>query len=92
MNNDETLIAGVMECMGLGTDEALEYIEENYLGDFKNLETWAENFLDDTGQLEEIPENLKRYFDYQYWARDCELGGDIFTLDSPTGIYVLWNR
>ena len=46
----------------------------------------------DTGLLDGIPQNLRYYFDYEAYARDCKLGGDIYTLDIPGGVAVFWNR
>lgn len=37
----------------------------------------AEELLEETGQLSEIPENLRYYFDYEKYARDIRLGGDM---------------
>lgn len=80
---------------GVASDaqEAIAYMEENYQGAWADLETWAENFLDDTGGLNGMAENLRCYFDYEKYARDCELGGDVFTVDTSDGMtHVFWNR
>jgi antirestriction protein len=84
----------VQAAMGHNTEtsELLEWIQENYAGSFRTLEDWAEEFMSDTGQLNEIPENLRAYFDFEKWARDAELGGDVFTVEGGLGVHVFWNR
>ncbi len=63
----------------VGKDYATkEGFEEAYAGEYRSKEDWAEQFMDDTGGLEGMPENLKCYFDYEKYARDCELGGDMY--------------
>lgn len=66
----------------------VEAFQEAYAGTFRNIEEWAEQWLEDAGSLSEIPENLRYYFDYASWARDCELGGDIWTHRGGDGVFV----
>jgi antirestriction protein len=75
------LIADLLGHLGSkDVDSALEYLEENYAGEWDSLE--------DSGDLNEIPERLRSYFDFEKYARDLELGGDVFTI----GNHVFWNR
>lgn len=69
-------------------NQAKEALEENYQGTFWCLEDWAESYLEDTGTLREIPESLRYYFDFEKWARDAEMSGDIYTIDVPEGVAV----
>lgn len=73
-------------------DDTLEYFEENYAGCFSSVENFAENILEETGDLNEIPERLRPYFDFEKYARDLEIGGDIFTIEDGGGVHVFWNR
>ena len=74
-------------------DEAREMLDEQYQGAFKNLEDWAEQYMDDTGALNGLPENLRNYFDYEAFARDAELGGNIIAIDTSDGqVHVFWSR
>lgn len=78
----------------LGTDdprEAIKYHENNYQGEFKTLEDWAERFLEDTGSLQEIPESLRYYFDFEAYARDARLSGDIFEIEFGGALHVYFN-
>jgi len=51
--------------------------EERYRGEFSSWESMAEDLLEETGQLNEIPESLRYYFDYEKYARDIRLSGDL---------------
>ena len=73
-------------------EEALERFQDDYTGTWDDLEAWAVDLLDQTGELEEMPERLRYYFNYSAYALDCQLGGDIWTLDTSEGIAVFWNR
>ena len=73
------------------TAEDIEGMIEAYGGSYESKEHWAEEYLDDSGQLDQIPSNLRYYFDYQSFARDCELGGDVdFFRDSDGELHVFY--
>jgi antirestriction protein len=56
-------------------------------------EEWAEEYLEDTGAFTDVPETLRRYFDFEAYARDCELGGDVMFLEeSYNSIHVFNNN
>lgn len=59
-----------------------------YQGTFNSLEEWAEDYLEEAGTLSYLPENLRYYFDFEAFARDCELNGDIWTADVSDGVAV----
>lgn len=48
-----------------------------YVGTYDNEIDWAYEYIDDTGMLDSMPENLRNYFDYAAFLRDCSMGGDI---------------
>lgn len=77
---------------GCDHDEAIGMIEDNYQGCYDSLEDWAENFLDETGAFSGAPEVLKTYFDYERYARDAELSGDIMTIEVGHTVHVFWNH
>lgn len=72
--------------------DATTLMEECYQGSYDNLADWAEQFLDDTGALIELQGNLKFYFDYEKYADDCEMGGDIFSIEHNGDVHVFWNQ
>ena len=53
------------------------------------LVEYAEQLVDDTGMLDAMPENLRMYFDYEAFARDLRLSGDVsaFTFNGTTYIW-----
>jgi antirestriction protein len=69
-------------------DDAKTALEENYAGEYDSLADWAEELLEETGGLSELPANLRGYFDYESFARDAELGGDVFTFRIDGGLHV----
>ena len=87
---DVTAFAAFLDYEGMDIEEAAEAFSEQYAGTYGSLEAWAEEFADDTGMLSEVPEALRRYFDFEAWARDAELNGEIWTIETSDGIAVFW--
>jgi antirestriction protein len=75
------LFGHVYEHADRDTARAKELMSDGYHGAFDSLEAYAENFIDETGGLEKMPENLRCYFDYEKYAHDLEIGGDVFTVE-----------
>jgi antirestriction protein len=48
--------------------EAIEFLEDNYQGEFKDNYDFAYELLEATCALEHMPQNLKSYFDYEAYA------------------------
>lgn len=85
------VLAAVIDHLGglRELDEAERAFEENYQGSFRNTADWAEELANDTG----APlENYRSYIDWESVARDAELNGDIFTVETDDGIHVFWSR
>lgn len=49
-------------------------MRDRYLGEYESVEDYAIQLLDD---CYEIPKYLEGYIDYQGYARDLQLNGDI---------------
>lgn len=65
-------------------------IEDNYQGKYTSLADYAEELTTDTT---EIPQHLVYYIDYEAMARDMQLNGDIFTLETGfEAVHVFWNH
>ena len=60
---------------------ARQAMVDDYQGAFDSPADWAEQFLEETSELAEVPEHLRRYFDFESYARDAELSGDIFVIE-----------
>lgn len=65
---------------------------EQYAGTFESEADWAEQFVADTGLLANVPETVARYFDFDAYARDARLGGDIWTARGESGLHVFWSN
>jgi antirestriction protein len=70
----------------------IEQAQENFAGTFSNESDWAASILDDTGALQEIPENLRYYFDYDAYARDARMNGDVVFAHHDGDVWVFWNH
>jgi len=53
-------------------------------------EQFAEDHLEDTGLIDLIPENLRYYFDYELFARDLVMSGDITGITCMDENFVVW--
>jgi antirestriction protein len=83
--------------IGTTDAEALSGFEDAYRGHWETVEAYADELLDDLGAnhyIEAIPEFLQPYIkvDVEGFARDLELGGDIWTSDGDGGVYVFDGR
>lgn len=88
---DVDLITAVIDEMNLSVEEAIEYIEDNYYGEFENLTDYTWYYLKTTGELDSIPKHLERYFDIEAYISNMDFNGQYITVDSPSGnIYVLY--
>lgn len=73
-------------------EEAKRVMEEDYSGEWDSLAAWAEDLLGSTGALAALPESLRCYFDYEKYADDLDLSGDVFTIEAGGKVHVFWNR
>lgn len=73
-------------------DEARGVLEDQYAGSGDSLTDWVSEFLEDSGQLAEIPERWRSYIDFEQYAHDLELGGDVFTIEAEGTVHVFWTR
>lgn len=79
-----------------GDETMLDGFEDSFLGEYESLEAWGREVLDELNldgflRMGAIPEAIRPYLhiDYEGWARDAELGGDVYIEQAPGGgIYV----
>lgn len=70
--------------------EANACAEESYQGCFDNLAAFTQQLTED---ISNIPEHLVNYIDYERIARDYEMSGDIFTIETAYNeVHVFWGR
>ncbi|SNS98200.1 Antirestriction protein (ArdA) [Sphingomonas laterariae] len=60
-------------------EEARETLEDRYLGTYEELADYVQEVTEDTTT---IPQSLAYYIDYEAMARDAELSGDVFTVQT----------
>lgn len=67
---------------GFDHDEALEAIEDQYEGEYDSLEDWAEERLTEQGLFNDLPDDspLRQYFDFERYAHDMDVGGEIIDI------------
>ncbi|AAM35939.1 antirestriction protein ArdA [Xanthomonas citri pv. citri] len=59
-------------------EEDVDTFRERYIGEFNSWAEMAEHHADETALLEDVPENLRRYFDYESYGRDMRTGGEAY--------------
>ena len=60
-------------------EQANAALEDGYHGSFASLADYVQELTEDTGQ---IPEHLRFYIDWDAMARDAEMSGDVFTVQT----------
>lgn len=86
------------EAEGISDDVALAYAEnmgermpdpsdiaDAYLGEYDSVEAYADDYITESGLLDDVSDTVRQYFDYEAFARDLVLGGDIWTTDRKAG-------
>lgn len=63
-------------------DEAREAVESRHLGAYASLADYVQDVTEDSTA---IPASLRYYIDWQAMARDAELSGDLFTIQTAHG-------
>lgn len=69
-------------------EEAKTAMEDNYCGEYESVEDYAHELLSEQITL---PSFLEYYLDYKAYARDLELNGDIFTIETSfQEVHIFW--
>ena len=71
--------AAVLSYYSGDLDEAREACEDRFLGTFESV---ADYMAEVTEECMTIPERLRFYIDWEAMARDAELSGDLFTIQT----------
>lgn len=61
----------------IDSDGTIKAARDAFMGKYDSPEDWAAEHLDETGLLSEVPESLRNYIDFEAYARDCRLNGDV---------------
>jgi antirestriction protein len=70
--------------------EAKDYHENNFAGEWDSFTEYTENYIEDTGMLSGLPDFAQTYFDVERFANDLE--HDFITLEGERGICVYHNN
>ena len=82
--------AGLLEQFSGDMDQAESMLQDCYHGQFASLADYMEEL---TNESVTIPEVLRYYVDWDAMARDAEMGGDLFTIETAHGeVHVFSNR
>ncbi len=84
-------VGGAVLCQWCGDlDAAQKAMDEDYCGRYTSLSDFAQEITEDTTA---IPESLQYYIDYERMARDIEMSGDVYTIQTAHDeVHVFWNR
>lgn len=74
-DQEKTALFYLCSVSGYSLENALDKMEEVNLSE-GNLKDVAEALFDEF-YLNDVPESVRAYIDYEKYARDCELGGDL---------------
>lgn len=72
-------------------DDCLNEFEDRYCGKYDSAEDYAYEFIRDCYDLEKMMGNLSNYFDYEAFARDLQLSGDMYFADVDGGVIAFRN-
>lgn len=78
-DQEKTALFYLRSILGCGLENALDKLEDVNLSE-GNLKDIAETLFDEF-YLNDVPESVRAYIDYEKYARDCELGGDLCEFD-----------
>lgn len=91
-DHEQAAFLAFTDNMGPHDGTSLEHFREAFIGEYNSVEDYAQQYINDIGLLSDVPDHIARYFDYKAFARDLELGGDIWTADAPGGgVFVFSN-
>ena len=78
-DQEKTALFYLCSILGYNLENALDKLEDVNLSE-GNLKDVAETLFDEL-YLSDVPESVRAYIDYEKYARDCELGGDLCEFD-----------
>lgn len=78
-----------------GADDAEDFVDENYRGEFDTWADMAEELETECGGLDEVPERFRSYIDFEAIGRDYRLSGDFSAYsesEHSRPLYFFWNH
>jgi antirestriction protein len=78
---------------GVRDDGTIEQARDAFMGSgYSNESDWAAQWLEETGGLEGVPKHLENYIDFESYARDARLGGDVVFVRVDGDLWVFSNN
>lgn len=77
---------------GVESDGTIEQAREAFAGTADSESDWAATWLEETGGLDGVPKHLENYIDFEAYARDARLGGDVSFVRYEGTLYVFHNH
>ncbi|MGY2987685.1 antirestriction protein ArdA [Bradyrhizobium sp. USDA 4508] len=87
---DRELLAAYQD--GVDETATIDQARDAFMGKADSESDWAAEWLEETGGLEGVPEHLKNYIDYEAYARDARLGGDVSFVRYAGELWVFSNH
>ena len=83
-----------LEVAGIGDidEDDVELLQDQFLGVFHTQREFGQDYWESTGLLSEVPDSLKYYIDFDAWARDAEISGDVGYILHGLSLYVFHNH
>lgn len=89
--DDRELLAVYQEHVDSSAD--FSTAQDAFLGRGYNTKAdWAHDTLEEQGALNDVPDHLRNYIDFESYARDCELGGDVTFVRHDGDLWVFSNH
>jgi antirestriction protein len=79
--------AAYADYVGLGPATGTGF-KDAYKGTWNSFLAYAKDYVNSVATLDKIPEELRRYFDYEAYARDLDSSGDCYSIFCAEGVYV----
>lgn len=90
-DDDKELLAVYRE--HVRDDADISEARDAFIGNGYSTEAdWAAQYLEETGGLEGVPKHLENYIDFESYARDARLGGDVCFVRHDGDLWVFNNN
>ena len=73
-------------------DASFESARDAFMGTAKDEADWAYEYLNDCGMLASLPDWARNYFDFEAYARDAGIGGDVTFVRHDGELWVFSNH
>lgn len=79
-------------CDDYDIDEAIEALDEKYIGEYDSEKDFIYDFVDQQDFLNNLPKHVQYYFDYDSYLRDMKLNSEIDIYEINGTIHVFYTN